>query len=371
VDNFLVLFSSRTTGAPKAISIAETLVVTKIASVTQRLQFTTDSRIFMSGLMNNTTGVIFTFGALLRGGVVVFPDDADVASWPRQVARRQATHLQLRPAALKQFVEAAAADRTDLSCVRVLAYGGGSVPRALLEQGRGLLPCDWVQGYGLSETYGPFCWLDEAAHREGRHEYIYNVGEPDRTAQVRIDPLPDHPDGIGEILVRGALMEGYLDVATGRITPVGDWFRTGDLGTWGPAGDLLLKGRLSGALLTVNGHRIYPEEIEAVLADTPDTRDAVLIGIPQPGALLPLPVACLSGPIGAQSAAAVRDRLTPVLARSLSREKWPDLAYATTAAFPKSANGKIRRGDLARLIDYSTLISLSPDSENDGGRREQ
>lgn len=364
VRNFLVLFSSGTTGSPKAISIPEELVVTKIASVTRGVRITADARVFMSGLMNNTTGVILTFGGLLAGATVIFPDDWKAGNWPSQVAAYRATHIQLRPVALKEFVASAAATRPDLSCLRVLAYGGGSVPRAVVEQGRQLVPCDWVQGYGLSETYGPCCWLDEAAHREYRYrKYVYCVGRPDDTVEVRLDPLDGHPDGVGEVLIRGAVMEGYLDVATGEVRPPGAWFRTGDVAEWSPDGDLVLKGRIAGSLMTENGHRVYAEEIEAALADVPGADDAVLVGMAEAEDLVARPVACVSGPIGEQSPARIREIVAGALQRSLSREKWPSLVHASTAPFPKSANGKVRRGEVAKLIEHDALIKLSQDSE--------
>lgn len=362
IEGFLALFSSGTTGAPKAISIGEPLVVRKIGSITSRLEFDGESRIFMSGLMNNTTGVIFTFGGLLRGSVVVFPDDREPANWPAQVAAHAATHLQLRPVALKEFVAAAVADGIDLSCLRLISHGGGSVPQAVLEQGRRHIACQWVQGYGLSETYGPFCWLGEEAHVEQRYrKYVYCVGRPDDTVEVRLDPVEGHPEDVGEVLVRGAVMEGYLDVASGEVRPPGDWFRTGDLGEWSPDGDLVLKGRIAGALLTRNGHRIYPEEIEAVLADVPGAEDVLLVGIAEEEAIgAERPVACLQGPIGGHDPDMVRDIVVGVLERSLGREKWPDRVLARTEPFPKSANGKTMRGEVAKLVEPDALIELLP-----------
>ncbi|EFC82560.1 AMP-binding protein [Parafrankia sp. EUN1f] len=59
VDGFLVLFTSGTTGAPKAISVSEDVVARRVMAVTERLAFGSDARVFMSGLLNNTTGVIF------------------------------------------------------------------------------------------------------------------------------------------------------------------------------------------------------------------------------------------------------------------------------------------------------------------------
>jgi acyl-CoA synthetase (AMP-forming)/AMP-acid ligase II len=171
------------------------------------------------------------------------------------------------------------------------------------------------------------------------------------------------PSNVGEVLVRGAVMEGYLDVTTHQVSPPGDWFRTGDLAQWSPGGDLVLKGRIAGSLMTENGHRVYPEEIEAALAGLPGADDVVLVGVAIPGALVARPVACLSGPIGEQSRERIRAVVARALDQNIGREKWPELIHATKAPFPKSANGKVLRGEVSKQLDHHVLIRLAPDSE--------
>jgi len=360
VEDFLVLFTSGTTGSPKAISVSERVVCDRVARVSQRLGFGPDARVFMSGLLNNTTGLIFSFGALLHGATLIMPGGRNVATWPTQVAASGATHIMLRPVAMKRFVEAAAEQRTDLTCLRVVAYGAAAMPRAVLEQGRRLMPGRWIQGYGLSETFGPFCWLDETEHREQRYRHhTYCVGRPEPGAQIRIVPLPGQPGGIGEVLVRtDAVMNGYLDVATGRLSPPGDWLCTGDLGTFSPDGDLLLKGRLHDSVLSRNGHRIYPEELEAIFTDLPGVDDAVLIGLPDPAGFQEQPVLCLSGPLARNGPETVRETVRQTLVRQLSPEKWPDALYLQELPFAKSANDKVLRPEVAQRAARGRLLPL-------------
>jgi len=361
VENFLVLFTSGTTGRPKAISLSESLVCRRIASVTRWLDFRADARIFMSGLLNNTTGVIFSFGALLHDATLVFPTSRNVEDWPAQVARSRATHLMLRPVALKRFVAALEVAPVDLGALRTIAYGAAAMPRALLERARALMPCNWVQGYGLSETFGPFCWLDEAGHRDGLHRrHVYCVGRPDETLEVAIDPA-GAIDGVGEVLLRGsAVMEGYCDVHTGVVSPPGEWLRTGDLGQITPQGELVLKGRIDNTVMSENGHRIYPEEVEAALSGIPGVADAVLLGIAGQGhaALVTRPVACISGELAASEPGHIRDVVASALSKSLSREKWPGWIFASVAPFPKSGNDKVMKAEVARLVDAGGLIDV-------------
>lgn len=360
VRNFLVLFTSGTTGQPKAISISEALVCQRIQSVSRQLKFDADSRIFMSGLLNNTTGVIFSFGALLHDATLVLPAQRNVAEWPAQVAQARASHIMLRPVAMKRFVEAAQASAVDLSSLRVVAYGAAAMPRSVLEQARRLMPCEWMQGYGLSETYGPFCWLTEQHHRDQLYRRgVYCVGRPDDTLQVALHPHAGADSGVGEVVVRGeAVMEGYCDVATAAVTPPGEWLHTGDLGEFASDGCLLLKGRIDNSVMSENGHRIYPEEVEAVLSDVPGVSEAVLLGVASGETLIVKPVACIHGALSDCERAHIRAAVSHALARSLSREKWPGWIYPSKTPFPKSANDKVLKAEVARQIDAQALIEV-------------
>ncbi|HEY2978148.1 MAG TPA: fatty acid--CoA ligase family protein, partial [Burkholderiaceae bacterium] len=360
IKNFLVLFTSGTTGTPKAISISESLVCQRIQSVSHQLKFEAGSRIFMSGLLNNTTGVIFSFGALLHDATLVFPGNRNVGDWPAQVSQARATHMMLRPVAMKRFVESAQAAPADLSSLRVVAYGAAAMPRSVLEQGRRLMPCEWVQGYGLSETYGPFCWLNEADHRDERYRrHVYCVGRPDDTLQVALRPHDKANGGIGEVVVRGEhVMEGYIDFASGNITPPATWLRTGDLGEFTRDGYLQLKGRADNTVMSENGHRIYPEEVEAVLSDVPGVADVVLLGVAGEETLIVKPVACIHGTLTDCEPGYIRDVVATALAQSLSREKWPGWIFASKTPFPKSGNDKVLKAEVARLIGAEALIEV-------------
>ncbi|UFH50203.1 class I adenylate-forming enzyme family protein [Pseudomonas sp. KNUC1026] len=243
VPGFLTLFSSGTSGAPKPISIGESLVCARVLSVTQALQFSGTARALLTGLFNNTTGVIFAFGCLLHNACLVIPHKRDAAHWATQVADLEITHLMLRPALLATFLDAVAAQALSLSSLRVLAYGAAPVPAPVVERGRSLLSCQWVQGYGLTETFGPFCWLDEAAHRDGAHlGQPYCIGVPDHTAEVRVQAQAPEQPGVLEVRT-ALLMDGYVDFASGRVSEPPSWYGTGDLACFDSAGRLLLKGR--------------------------------------------------------------------------------------------------------------------------------
>ncbi len=81
----------------------------------------------------------------------------------------------------------------------------------------------------------------------------------------------------GEIEIRGAnLFSGYWP--DGADGPDADgWWPTGDVGVLDAAGDLHLVDRVK-ELVIVSGFNVYPTEVEAVILEVPDVREAAVIG---------------------------------------------------------------------------------------------
>ncbi|MGO6747875.1 class I adenylate-forming enzyme family protein [Rhizobium ruizarguesonis] len=369
IPGFLTFFSSGTTGHPKAISLSEDMVARKILNVCEHLHFDADTRAFFSGLINNTTGFIFAFGALAHCATLCVPPARNIAEWPALISKFRATHIMLRPVALERFLAAALEAPTDLSSLKMLAYGAAAMPAETLRLARDILPCDFTLGYGLSETFGPFAFLNEVAHRAAlQHGEQYRVGMPDKQTKVWID-APD-ADGIGEVLVDGPfIMEGYIDPSGRKVIPQQGPLRTGDLGRIETDGNLILKGRLTPSMLTPSGHRIYPEEIEALLRSIDGVDEAVLVGLPVRDTLSLRPVACIHGDLAHHDTKHVRDVLRVTLERSLGREKWPDSIFFSTAPLPKNANEKILKAEVTRLAGITDLIALHSDSPQEASLR--
>jgi len=86
---------------------------------------------------------------------------------------------------------------------------------------------------------------------------------------------------VGELVVRTpGLMLGYLEdrEATSRAIRDG-WLHTGDLARRDAAGFYTLVGRRSLAI-NVGGHKVFPDEVEAVLLGHPGVREVVVVAAP-------------------------------------------------------------------------------------------
>lgn len=113
-----------------------------------------------------------------------------------------------------------------------------------------------LEGYGLSET-APLVSINRPdTGRPG------SVGQALPGVEVRID-LPD-AEGYGEILIRGAnVMPGYFEDPDASAKALRDgWFHTGDQGRMDPDGAIFVRGRERDIIVLQSGKKFPAEEIE-------------------------------------------------------------------------------------------------------------
>ena len=129
-----------------------------------------------------------------------------------------------------------------------------------------------LEGYGLTETSPVVC-----ANRL-RDPSPGAVGWPLPGVDVRI--VDADPDGDGELVVRGPnVMLGYWRQPELTAEVLNDgWLHTGDLGRVLPDGRVCITGRLKNMIATAAGKKIYPEEIEVQLANSPYVLEVVVTG---------------------------------------------------------------------------------------------
>jgi long-chain acyl-CoA synthetase len=125
-----------------------------------------------------------------------------------------------------------------------------------------------IQGYGLTET-APIVTVTHPFHIERG-----SVGKAIAGVDVMI--APD-----GEILVRGDnVSSGYFhaDAETAKAFE-GGWFHTGDIGEKRPDGRLFIRGRKKEVIVTPEGLKVFPEDVERVLNQIPGVRDSAAVGL--------------------------------------------------------------------------------------------
>ncbi len=160
-----------------------------------------------------------------------------------------------------------------------LAVSGGTSLRPVTGERWRVTVGQILEGYGLTESC---CFV--AFNPPGPKERPGTVGLPLPGSDVRIADATGHelaPGTPGELLVRGPhIIERYLNrPEESREAFVDGWFRTGDIAVMDEDGYLRIIDRKKDMVL-VSGFNVYPNEVEAVIAEHPDVSEVAVIGQP-------------------------------------------------------------------------------------------
>lgn len=129
-----------------------------------------------------------------------------------------------------------------------------------------------VQGYGLTETSPTLIAETAKSYKAG------STGLPIPNVEIKINN--PNEQGIGEILAKGPnVMLGYYEneEATNEVL-VDGWFHTGDLGYKDKDGFIFITGRQKNVIVLKNGKNIYPEELETLVNQLPYVAESMVYG---------------------------------------------------------------------------------------------
>jgi long-chain acyl-CoA synthetase len=131
-----------------------------------------------------------------------------------------------------------------------------------------------LQGYGLTETSGA------ATVTRFEDNKIGSVGTPLNGVEVKIDQ--PNEEGTGEVLIRGPIvMSGYYQnpEANREAFTSDGWFRSGDLGRFDNQGHLYIVGRQKDVIKLPSGKNVFPEDVEAHYERSPFVSEICVIGV--------------------------------------------------------------------------------------------
>ena len=283
------MFSSGTTGRPKAVSVTHEGVLAHIRHWTGPFGFKGSDTVHLNVLPTfHVSGLVNALWVLGLGGTVVTRAAFDPTDFLASIARYSVTDTFMVPTMLGAIVASPAFASTDLRSLQCIAYGGSPISLDLLTRCVRALPCALRQVYGMTESSGCIALLQPDDHRRGLEnpQILKAAGHPGAHFEVRIvDPRSGvicGDEAVGEIWVRSCQnFDGYYKdpEATQQAFPEGrpGWYRTGDAGYLAD-GLLYVSDRIKDMIIT-GGENVYPVEVEQVLVTHPAVRDVAVIGI--------------------------------------------------------------------------------------------
>jgi len=203
-----------------------------------------------------------------------------------------------------------------------------------------------IQGYGMTETASLTSLSHPFRMRHG------SIGKPVAGQEVK---LSDD----GEILVRGEnVSRGYWSNGH-SITDDEGWIHTGDIGEFGPGGNIYFRGRSKETIVTAAGLKIYPADLEAALERQPEIKASAVI--PLAGGTEALAVLIPRDEQADLNAAVQRanDSLADFqrIRRWLS---WPNSDFPRTAGTRKVIKGQIAKA-VKSMLQPSTSAATDKD----------
>ncbi len=285
-DVAVMIYTSGSTGVPKGVMLTHANLDFVTRASMQQQVLLRDDVIFHALPISHSFGLVSALLCGLRAGATLhLVTRFSAEKLARAILDTGITVFQGVPAMYARLQEWALASGLALRPNRLrLAYIGGSlVDAARKAQAEALLGLPLHHGYGLTECA-------PAATRTIGHPPPKEVtaGWPIpgievvlRDAQEQAVPAGGH----GEVWIRGPnVMKGYFrDPQQTRAALDEDgWLHTGDIGEFGPAGDLAIVGRLKEMIIR-GGFNVYPAEVERAVAAYPGVAQCAVVGRTLPG----------------------------------------------------------------------------------------
>lgn len=170
----------------------------------------------------------------------------------------------------------------DCSSLKFSVAGAMALQKPVLERWEEVTRSVLLEGYGLTES-APVVSVNPPVGE--RRVGTVGLPLPSIDVQIRDEQGRSVPFGeVGEVCVHGPqVMQGYWNKPeeTAKVLTVDRWLHTGDMGMLTPDGYLKIVDRQKD-MITVSGFKVYPNEVEEVLASHPGIVEAGVIGIPDP-----------------------------------------------------------------------------------------
>jgi len=328
----IILYTSGTTGVPKGVMLSSRNVITNVIQGGARFKMSEHERLYcVLPLFHSFTQNTCVWASTALGATVIII--------PKMSRQHLIEGFALRPTVMLGVPGLYALfcrfKTLDFSSVRYLICGGDALTDTIRKYVELIYGRKLCNGYGLSET-SPFI----AVNFDDVVTPTNNIGKPCVGVELQIrDGAP-----IGVLWVKGPnIMLGYYNApeATAHVL-VDGWFNTGDLARLDAQGNIIICGREKD-LIVHKGIKIYPQEVENIIATHPAVMMCAVIGDTSPdGDEFPVAYVSLKEPVDH-----AEQLLTEYCKQHLAPYKVPR-KFIILSTLPLTGTGKIDKKELKK-----------------------
>lgn len=259
----LVLFSSGTTGKPKAMVHDLDNLIAAIMSKGKKGR----ELVFLIFLMFDHIGGLNTMlNCLVQGMHLVLPDNRNPDYIASLIEKYKINVLPTSPTFLNLMLINDSQKRYNLESLKLITYGTEVMPEALLKKLKLVFSSvKFLQTFGTSET-----GISQTASRSSDSTFL-RIDDPDTEYKIVDNEL---------YLRTKTQILGYINESSDRFTDDG-WFKTGDLVEQTEDGYIRVIGR-NKEIINVGGEKVLPNEVETVIFQMPEVLDCYVYALPNP-----------------------------------------------------------------------------------------
>ena len=250
----LVLFTSGTTGKPKAVLHNFDKLLQKFINADKQHK----TLCFL--MFDHIAGIDTYFYSLFSGGIAVLPISRSPEYICNLIEQHKIEVLPTSPTFLNILLMSEKYQKYDLKSLKIITFGSEAMPEFLLNQLKiKFKGIKLIQKYGMTEFGSP-------NSKTNKRDSSWLKLNSDKFKTKIIDDIL--------YIKTGTTMVGYLN-SPSPFTHDG-WFKTGD--TVEVSGDYIkILGRKS-EIINVGGEKVYPQEIENVLLKIDNICEALVYG---------------------------------------------------------------------------------------------
>ena len=280
-DVCYILYTSGSTADPKGVMLAHGSLVANGFGIGERQHLGPADRLWLAVPLFWSFGSANALPAIMtHGGCVVLQEAFEPGEALALLERERCTVYYGMANMARALLEHPDRRRRRLDAMRTgLTIG---LPEDVEMTIEAVAARELCNVYGSTETYGNCAVTDASDPLPVR---LATQGRPLPGMEIRaVDPDSRAPlprGEAGELCVRGHVTPGYhgAPALTAAAFDADGWFLTGDLGLIDEDGRVRFRGRLK-EMIKTGGINVAPLEVEQVLLQHPDVKQAHVVGVP-------------------------------------------------------------------------------------------